>query len=236
MQEIDTLIAAIEYALTPKTLLNKKVLITAGPTHEAIDPVRYISNASTGKMGYALARVCLQRGAQVTLVSGPCQSSMKEWENVAPLSLIPVVSAAEMYHETISAFKTCDIAILCAAVADFTPVHAAQQKIKKEAGQTSMTLELGCTIDIAATLGSQKSQNQKLIGFALETQNELNNAQRKLESKNLDLIVLNSLQDAGAGFATDTNKVTLLYPNHNTKDLPLMSKEEVANAIISNLD
>jgi phosphopantothenoylcysteine decarboxylase/phosphopantothenate--cysteine ligase len=235
MQEIDVLLAAVEYALTPKTLTGKHILITAGPTHEAIDPVRYITNASTGKMGYALARACLKRGARVTLVTGPSQVSMHAWEEFTPLTIIPVQSAADMCQEAMSAFETADISILCAAVADFTPTHKAEQKIKKHPGQTSMSIDMTTTTDIAATLGQRKQVGQKLVGFALETHDELLNAQRKLQSKNLDMIVLNSLQDAGAGFGTDTNKVTFLYPNGTIKNLPLMSKEEVADEIISHL-
>ncbi|MBQ5388718.1 MAG: bifunctional phosphopantothenoylcysteine decarboxylase/phosphopantothenate--cysteine ligase CoaBC [Paludibacteraceae bacterium] len=235
MQEIDTIVAAATYALTPKTLLGKRVLITAGPTQEAIDPVRYITNASTGKMGYALAKACLKKGADVTLVTGPCNLSLQEWQRFTPLTIIPVTSAANMYEATLSAFATADISILCAAVADFTPTHTATQKIKKQPGQSSMTIDMTCTIDIAATLGQQKRKEQTLVGFALETHDELKNAQRKLQSKNLDMIVLNSLQDAGAGFGTDTNKVTLLFPDGTQKNLPLISKEEVADEIINQL-
>ena len=235
MQEIDVLLAAAEYALTPKTLTGKHVLITAGPTHEAIDPVRYITNASTGKMGYALARACLKRGANVTLVTGPSQVSLHAWKEFTPLTIVPVQSASDMCQEAMSAFRTADISILCAAVADFTPAHKAEQKIKKQPGQTSMSIDMTTTTDIAATLGQCKRAGQELIGFALETHDELLNAQRKLQSKNLDMIVLNSLQDAGAGFGTDTNKVTFLYPNGTIKNLPLMSKEEVADEIISHL-
>ena len=235
MQEIDVLLAAAEYALTPKTLLGKHILITAGPTHEAIDPVRYITNASTGKMGYALARACLKRGANVTLVTGPSQVSLQAWKEFTPLTIVPVQSAADMCQEAVRAFETADISILCAAVADFTPAYKAEQKIKKQPGQTSMSIDMTTTTDIAATLGKRKRADQQLIGFALETHDELLNAQRKLVSKNLDMIVLNSLQDVGAGFGTDTNKVTFLYPNGTTKNLPLMSKEEVADEIISHL-
>lgn len=235
MQEIDVLAASIEYALTPKTLTNKHVLITAGPTQEAIDPVRYITNASTGKMGYALARACLKRGAKVTLVSGPCQVSLQAWKEFTPLTIVPVQSAADMCREALKSFETADISILCAAVADFTPTNKVHQKIKKKPGQTSMTIDMITTTDIAAALGQRKGADQQLVGFALETHDEMLNAQRKLQSKNLDLIVLNSLQDAGAGFGTDTNKVTLLYQNGRTKNLPLMSKEKVADEIISHL-
>jgi phosphopantothenoylcysteine decarboxylase/phosphopantothenate--cysteine ligase len=235
MQEIDVLLAATEYALTPKTLLGKHVLITAGPTHEPIDPVRYITNASTGKMGYALAQACLRRGAQVTLITGPSLISMKAWEAFTPITMLPVASAAQMCEAALKHFDQSDISILCAAVADFTPSITATQKIKKQPGQTSMTIEMITTTDIAATLGQLKRPNQTLIGFALETHDELANALRKLQGKNLDMIVLNSLQDTGAGFGTDTNKVTLLYANGAKKDLPLLSKQEVANQIIDQI-
>ena len=234
MQEIDTLIAAAEYALTPKTLKGKHVLITAGPTQEAIDPVRYISNASTGKMGYALVRACLNRGAKVTLVSGPTHLSLNAWQTFCPLQVVHVVSCAEMCNATVEAFEQADIAILCAAVADFTPSNTADRKIKKQPGQTGMSIDLTTTTDIAATLGKTKGE-RLLVGFALETHDEQANAERKLQTKNLDMIVLNSLQDKGAGFGVDTNKVTMLCANGTKKDLPLLSKQEVANAIIDHL-
>ena len=241
MQEIDVLMAAVEYALTPKTMTGKHVLITAGPTQEAIDPVRYISNASTGKMGYALVRACLKRGASVTLVTGPTHQSLKAWEQFCTLDIVPVQSAAEMCEAAVNAFPHADMAILCAAVADFTPCHTADKKIKKQPGQTEMTIELTTTTDIAATLGKVKGESGKVkgekivVGFALETHDEQANALRKLQSKNLDMIVLNSLQDQGAGFGVDTNKVTLLYADGTKKDLPLLLKQEVADVIIDSI-
>lgn len=241
MQEIDVLAAAAEYALTKKSLAGKHVLITAGPTQEAIDPVRYITNASSGKMGYALARACLKRGAEVTLVSGPCHVSLTAWQQFCPLHIQHVTSSAEMCQATINAFPLADIAILCAAVADFTPDTTAEQKIKKQPGQTEMTIKLKTTTDIAATLGKIKDQQhcskspKILIGFALETHDEQANAERKLKSKNLDMIVLNSLQDKGAGFGVDTNKVSIIYKDGTKKDLPLLPKQEVADAIIDQL-
>ena len=235
MQEIDVLMAAVEYALTPKTMTGKHVLITAGPTQEAIDPVRYISNASTGKMGYALVRACLNRGANVTLVTGPTHQSLKAWQQFCTLDIVPVQSAAEMCEAAVNAFPHADMAILCAAVADFTPCHTADKKIKKQPGQTEMTIELTTTTDIAATLGQRKRADQQLVGFALETHDEQANALRKLQSKNLDMIVLNSLQDQGAGFGVDTNKVTLLYADGTKKDLPLLLKQEVADVIIDSI-
>lgn len=238
MQEIDVLAAAVEYALTPKTLKGKHVLITAGPTQEAIDPVRYISNASTGKMGYALVRACLNRGAEVTLVSGPTHLSLKAWQAFCPLNVVDVVSSADMCNATTKAFTQADIAILCAAVADFTPCHTADKKIKKQElsiGNSQLSIELKTTTDIAATLGTSKQAHQRLIGFALETHDEHANAERKLQTKNLDMIVLNSLQNKGAGFGVDTNKVTLLYADGTKKDLPLLLKQEVADTIIDSI-
>ena len=235
MQEVDVLVAAAEYALTPKTMTGKQVVITAGPTQEAIDPVRYISNASTGKMGYSLVRACLNRGAKVTLVSGPTHLSLKAWQQFCPLRVENVVSSAAMCEATVTAFEQADIAILCAAVADFTPCTTADKKIKKQPGQDSMVVELKTTTDIAATLGASKQAHQRLVGFALETHDEQANALRKLQSKNLDMIVLNSLQDQGAGFGVDTNKVTLLFADGTKKDLPLLLKQEVADVIVESI-
>lgn len=235
MQEVDVLVAAAEYALTPKTMAGKHVVITAGPTQEAIDPVRYISNASTGKMGYSLVRACLNRGAEVTLVSGPTHLSLKAWQQFCPLRVENVVSSAAMCEATVAAFEQADIAILCAAVADFTPCTTADKKIKKQPGQDGMVVELKTTTDIAATLGASKQAHQRLVGFALETHDEQANALRKLQSKNLDMIVLNSLQDQGAGFGVDTNKVTLLFADGTQKDLPLLLKQEVADVIVESI-
>ncbi len=235
MQEVDVLVAAAEYALTPKTMAGKHVVITAGPTQEAIDPVRYISNASTGKMGYSLVRACLNRGAEVTLVSGPTHLSLKAWQQFCPLRVENMVSSAAMCEATVAAFEQADIAILCAAVADFTPCTTADKKIKKQPGQDGMVVELKTTTDIAATLGASKQAHQRLVGFALETHDEQANALRKLQSKNLDMIVLNSLQDQGAGFGVDTNKVTLLFADGTKKDLPLLLKQEVADVIVESI-
>lgn len=236
MQEVDTIVAAIDYVLTPKTLAGKHVLITAGPTEESIDPVRYISNASTGKMGYALAKTCLRHGASVTLISGPTALSLSSWQTFAPLRIVPVKSAKEMCSATTDIFASTDISILCAAVADFAPTKTAMQKIKKQPGQTTLTLTLQTTQDIAATLGQKKSDKQILVGFALETNNELANAEHKMQSKNLDMIVLNSLQDTGAGFGVDTNKVTLLYPNGTQTPISLGSKDQVADTIVAAIE
>ena len=235
MQEPAALLEAIHYALTKKDMSGKRVLITAGPTQEKIDPVRYISNYSTGKMGYALAQECLRRGAEVRLVSGPTQCSLPRMElygTTNALRIVSVGSAQEMYEACVQAFPMCDIAILCAAVADFTPETVSAQKIKKQAGQDTLTLTLRKTHDIAATLGRQKRPVQTLIGFALETHNEENNALHKMTTKGLDMIVLNSLQDAGAGFACDTNKVTIYNKDGRKTAYPLETKQQVAKEII----
>jgi phosphopantothenoylcysteine decarboxylase/phosphopantothenate--cysteine ligase len=189
-------------------------------------------------MGYALVRACLNRGAEVTLVSGPTHLSLKAWQAFCPLNVVDVVSSADMCNATTKAFTQADIAILCAAVADFTPCHTADKKIKKQElsiGNSQLSIELKTTTDIAATLGASKQAHQRLIGFALETHDEHANAERKLQTKNLDMIVLNSLQDKGAGFGVDTNKVTLLYANGTKKDLPLLLKQEVADTIIDSI-
>lgn len=236
MQEPDALLEAVYYALTEKDLSCKRVLITAGPTQEKIDPVRYISNYSTGKMGYALARECYRRGAEVVLVSGPAQCALPcveyQGKPTPMLHKVSVGSAQEMYEACLQEFDHCDITILCAAVADFMPETTANQKIKKQPGQDTLCLTLKKTHDIAATLGQRKKANQTIVGFALETHNEEANAIHKMESKGLDMIVLNSLQDAGAGFACDTNKVTIYYKDGHHTAYPLASKAQVAGEII----
>lgn len=209
-------------------LKDKRILITAGPTYEKIDPVRFIGNYSSGKMGYALAEECAARGAKVELVSGPVnlQTSNKS------IHVTKVESAEQMYKAAISIFPQSDVAILCAAVADFTPEVTNDSKIKREKGD--MLLRLVPTHDIAAEIGKIKQPSQRLIGFALETNNEANNAQHKLQSKNLDFIVLNSLNDKGAGFSVDTNKITIIS-NTAKREYPLKSKREVASDIIDAL-
>ena len=206
-------------------LLGKKILITAGPTYEKIDPVRFIGNFSTGKMGYALAEACANLGAEVSLISGPTHLSVKH-PNITRLD---VMSAQEMYEAAIELFHQMDSAILCAAVADYTPKHPSLTKVKS--AHESLTIELVKNKDIAAELGKLKTNQQTMIGFALETNNEVENAQKKLSSKNLDYIILNSLQDEKAGFGYDTNKVTIISPSKITP-LPLMSKAMVADAIV----
>lgn len=236
MQEPDALLEAVYYALTEKDLSGKRVLITAGPTQEKIDPVRYISNYSTGKMGYALARECYRRGAEVVLVSGPAQCALPcveyQGKPTPMLHKVSVGSAQDMYEACLQEFDHCDITILCAAVADFMPETTANQKIKKQPGQDTLCLTLKKTHDIAATLGQRKKANQTIVGFALETHNEESNALHKMVSKGLDMIVLNSLQDAGAGFACDTNKVTIYYKDGHHTAYPLASKAQVAGEII----
>lgn len=215
---------------TGKELAGKSILITAGPTYEKIDPVRFIGNYSSGKMGFALAEACAQRGALVKLICGPVSASMK---TCSPnISRIDIESAREMHDECMKAFPSMDSAILCAAVADFAPETVANKKIKRTGDD--MVIRLKPNPDIAAALGKQKKASQTLIGFALETNDEVNNAQAKLKKKNFDFIVLNSLRDQGAGFRTDTNKISIIS-NEGRMDYPLKTKTEVAKDIVDNL-
>jgi len=207
-------------------LKGKKVLVTAGPTHEAIDPVRFIGNHSTGKMGYAIAEALANEGAEINLISGPTQQ-----HTIHPsVNVHSVTSAEEMFNACNEYFSTTDIAVLSAAVADYRPVVAASQKIKKK--DENLMLELTKTQDIAASLGKRKSNGQMIVGFALETEEEKANALKKLESKNFDLIVLNSLNDKGAGFGHDTNKVTIIDRQQQTQTFELKTKKEVAHDIV----
>lgn len=236
MPEIEELQEALEYALTPKTLQGKKVLITAGGTREAIDPVRFISNYSTGKMGFALAHACARRGAEVTLVCGSVSATLLN--PFGTIHRIDALSAQAMYEACTAAWPNMDSAILCAAVADFTPAQVAENKIKKEdlsRQQSAFSIQLKETQDIARALGESKRPDQQLIGFALETQNEKENALHKLERKHLDAIVLNSLRDNGAGFGTDTNRVTIYFTDGNSIELPLQSKVDIASKILDSL-
>ena len=228
MQEPEDIVAALEEYFTQQAQLSKKkILITAGPTYEQIDPVRFIGNWSTGKMGFALAEECAARGADVTLIAGPVNL-----KTVHPgIKRIDVKTAHQMYEAAMEGFKDSDAAILCAAVADFTPAVTSDTKIKRKG---NMTITLKPTEDIAAALGAVKRPHQRMVGFALETNDEQSNAQSKLERKNLDFIVLNSLRDEGAGFGYDTNKVTLIDRN-GMEELPLQSKKSVAKAIINKL-
>lgn len=210
-------------------LTGKNILITAGPTYEKIDPVRFIGNYSSGKMGYAIAETCAQLGATVTLVSGPVQIKAQHTN----IHVTAVESAAEMFQATTTAFSQADAAILCAAVADFTPATKANSKIKR--GDSGMSIELQPTKDIAAALGSAKKDTQVLVGFALETNNEAANAASKLARKNLDFIVLNSLRNPGTCFGYDNNQITIIDRNGQTKAFPAKSKQAVAADIVENL-
>lgn len=207
-------------------LRGQRILITAGPTYEKIDPVRFIGNYSSGKMGIALANECVSQGAEVELILGPCSLPLPQ---SSLLHTTRVESTAEMYEAATSLFHACTAGIMCAAVADFTPDTCANEKIKRE-GDT-LTLHLTPTQDIAATIGGMKTDNQRLCGFALETHDAMNHAQEKLRRKNLDMIIMNSLQDPGAGFQVDTNKVTVITTNCS-EALPLQSKKDVAKEII----
>ena len=231
MAEPDDIFAQIEQQLAVgQDFSGKNILITAGPTREKIDPVRFVSNYSTGRMGYAIAECLASRGAQVVLVSGPV--GLKPVNK--NIRLIQVESAAQMYKACVEEFPHCHAAIMSAAVADYTPKAAAPEKIKKN-GEKEFTLTLVPTPDIAAELGKTKGANQVLVGFALETENEALNAQKKLESKNFDFIVLNSLNDKGAGFGYDTNRVTIVHRNGKTCPFELKPKTEVANDIANEL-
>lgn len=216
--------------LNKKDLKGRRIMITAGPTYEKIDAVRFIGNFSTGKMGFALAEECATRGAKVELIAGPVGLKTKH----PNIHRTDVTSAQQMYEVATTCFPTCDTAILCAAVADFTPSTITDRKIKRE-GSGGMHLDLQPTQDIACELGRMKQKGQKLIGFALETDHEIEHAQGKLQRKNLDFIVLNSLRNPGAGFAHDTNQITLLFADGTRKDFGLKSKTEVASDIVDHL-
>lgn len=210
-----------------KDMEGKKVMITAGPTYEKIDPVRFIGNYSSGKMGYALAEECAERGAEVVLISGPV--SIKAHH--PSINVVSVESAQQMHDAALSAFADSDAAIMCAAVADYAPVVVAEKKIKREKDDIPV-IELKKNPDIAAALGKIKKPGQMLVGFALETDNEMANAQSKLERKNLDMIVLNSLADKQAGFGVDTNKVTIIEKDGTVHSYEVKPKKEVAADIV----
>ena len=228
MMEPEQIVEAIDSLLSAEqTLQGKRVMVTAGATIEAIDPVRYISNHSTGKMGYAIADALARRGAEVVLVSG--KSALQTPQGV---HRVDVGSAEQMYEASLKEFEAADCAVMCAAVADYTPVQVSASKIKKS--DDTFTIELRKTKDIARELGKIKGE-RKIVGFALETDNEQVNAEKKLEEKNLDMIVLNSLRDEGAGFGHDTNKVTFI--GHNLREeLPLLAKSEVAERIADQIE
>lgn len=231
MAEPETITETLnQYFATANSLLNKKIMITAGPTYEKIDPVRFIGNYSSGKMGFALAEECAHRGADVTLVCGPVGLQT----NHPSIRRINVESAEEMYQAVTNLFSDQDVAILAAAVADFTPETKAAQKLKRENNQ--LILQLKPTHDIAAALGERKKEHQILVGFALETENEIENAQAKLKRKKLDMIVLNSLQNAQAGFGYDTNQVTIIEKNGSIIEYPLKDKHHVARDIMNAIE
>lgn len=225
MPEPEALYEAIVKALTPKDMAGMKVLVTAGPTQEKFDPVRYISNHSTGKMGYAVARAAMLRGADVTLVSGKVAI-----QPPAGVHTVPVVSAADMAEAVKAAAAEQDIIIKAAAVADYRPIETADEKMKKKDGELTVALER--TEDILAYLGAHRSKGQFICGFSMETEHMLENSRAKLEKKKIDMIVANNLRQEGAGFGTDTNVVTLLTKDE-TLELPILSKEEVADRLLT---
>ena len=228
MPEPETLLQYILRELaSEKDLAGKRVLITAGPTQEKIDPVRYITNHSTGKMGYALAECCMRRGAEVTLVSGPVAIQPPMFVDV-----VPVTSAEDMAREVKTRADSQDIMIKAAAVADYRPVNPADEKIKKKDGDSSIELER--TEDILKYLGEHRKQGQFICGFSMETEHMVENSTAKLDKKNVDMIVANNLKVSGAGFGTDTNIVTLIT-RAGAKELPIMSKSEVADAIMDEI-
>lgn len=227
MEEPENILIAVEEFFSKREdLSKKKILITAGPTYEKIDPVRFIGNYSSGKMGFALAEECANRGAEVILVAGPVSLKV----NHPNITRVDVESAEEMYNASIRVFPSVDTAILCAAVADFRPAEQYTEKVKREGD--ILNISLVPNKDIAASLGKMKKANQKLIGFALETNDEEANALKKIVKKNLDFIVLNSLNDSGAGFKYDTNKIAIINRNGERTDFALKTKKEVAFDII----
>jgi len=228
MLEPEDIFAAADLMMTEQTLARRRVLITAGPTQEKIDPVRFISNYSSGKMGIALAEEAAKRGAEVTLVLGPTALRPHVLPN---LRVVDVTSALEMHDAAVRLFPESNIAILCAAVADFRVANPQTEKIKR-AGKGSMSLELVENPDIAATLGERKRANQTLVGFALETNDEEENALKKLESKHLDMILLNSLRTTDGLFGSDTNVVTVYTKDGNKIEWPKMTKTDVARNIL----
>ncbi len=230
MAEPEEIVAYLEkYFSRDRDLLGRKILVTAGPTYEDLDPVRYIGNRSSGKMGVAIAEAASERGAEVILVQGP--GSIEAADHVH--EVLRVRSAEEMFKACEQHFTSCDAAILAAAVADYTPETKSDKKIKKKEGDLQIPLKR--TIDIAATLGKVKTENQILVGFALETNNAVENASRKLKKKNFDFIVLNTLEDKGAGFKHDTNKVQFILKDGTVKPFELKSKKKVAQDIIDQL-
>ncbi len=230
MEEPENIARVISDFFAPKDLAGQRIMITAGPTYERIDPVRFIGNYSSGKMGYAIAEEAARRGAEVTLISGPVSLSVTN----RSINLIKVESASEMYRQCVDLWPSTDCAVMCAAVADYAPETVATSKIKRERDEVPV-IHLRKNRDIAAALGQTNREGQILVGFALETDDEQINAIGKMERKNFDIIVLNSLRDKGAGFGTDTNKVTIFCADGQTRPLPLMSKSDVAKEIIDSI-
>ncbi|MGI5974607.1 MAG: bifunctional phosphopantothenoylcysteine decarboxylase/phosphopantothenate--cysteine ligase CoaBC [Paludibacter sp.] len=230
MEEPENIVRFIQDYFVPQNMLGKKILITAGPTFEKIDPVRFIGNYSSGKMGFALAETCARRGADVILVCGPVHLKTP-YKNIERIN---VDTAADMYKVVMSRFEHVDGAIMCAAVSDFTPVVRAEQKMKR--GKENIFLELTPSIDIAAEVGKLKKPEQFLVGFALETNHEEENAISKMERKNFDFIVLNSLRDPFSGFVVDTNKVTILHRSGMKKEYELKDKVDVADDIVQEIN
>jgi phosphopantothenoylcysteine decarboxylase/phosphopantothenate--cysteine ligase len=231
MAEPEEIVAQVEAIFSRQgSMKGKKVVITAGPTREPIDPVRYITNHSSGKMAYALAREVALRGADVVVVSGPVNVKA----TLPNIKVVDVVTAGEMFEATKANVPGADVVILCAAVADFTVAHVGQEKIKRE--KSNYNLELTPTNDIAAWVGENRDKGTVAVGFALETNDERANAAGKLERKKLDMIVLNSMRDAGAGFGHDTNKVTLFFKDREPVECSLKSKGEVAADIVDNIE
>ena len=228
LPDTPTLMHGIEKALTLQDLRGQRILVTAGPTQEAMDPVRFLSNHSTGKMGYAIAARAAMRGAEVTLVSGPTALAAPEG-----VQRVDIISARDMYDAVISRADRQDMIIKAAAVGDYRPAETAPEKLKK--GDGELTVALARNPDILAELGRRKHPGQQLCGFAMETQNLLDNAADKLRRKNCDMLVANSLRDKGAGFGTDTNVATLLFADGRRETPPLMSKEDLADIILDRL-
>ena len=227
MPEPETLFEHLQFAISEKDLTGKKILVSAGPTREALDPVRYISNHSTGKMGFAIARAAARRGADVTLVSGPVNLATPPH-----LTRVDVTSAEEMKGAILAQAENADIIVMAAAIADYRPKEVAEQKMKKKDGD--MIVDLARTTDILAKIGEQKKKGQFVCGFAMESENMVENARGKLASKNLDLIVANNIRTEGAGFAVDTNVVTVIG-KEGQKELPLMSKDDVADSLLTEI-
>lgn len=226
MLEPDEIVDEIDTALRKKDLIGKKVVITAGPTIEAIDPVRYLTNHSSGKMGYELAREAMKRGADVTLISGPTNLVPPKVKN-----FIPIKSTEDMYKAVNDNFEDCDVLIKAAAPADFRPLNFSKQKIKKEGQNGSFSIELTQNPDIAKSVGQRKS-HQFIVGFAAESQNEIENGQKKIKAKNFDMIVINNITQKNAGFKSDTNEVVIIDKSGKVENLEMMTKTELANKIL----